>query len=102
MDTAVRFANAARSSEPEDGIPLLGLASAVAFAAAGSVLGYSLLCKRRLPVPGQVILGLVAGCAAAVAWHERQEELDAARHLIEHVHEVRDTRWLMKNPVAYG
>jgi hypothetical protein len=81
----------------------LGLASAVAFAAAGSLLGYSLLSrKRRVPVSGQLLLGVLAGCAGMVTWKKRQQEMDAARHLMDHVHEVRDTRWLKKHPVAYG
>jgi hypothetical protein len=103
MDTAVSFANAARTREPEGGGPMLGLASAVAFAAAGTALACSLLArKRRLSVLAQVCLGAVAGCAAVVTWQQRQQEMDAARHLIDHVHEVRDARWLKKHPVAYG
>jgi len=103
MDTAVTFANTARSKEPEGGAPLLGLASVVAFAAAGTALACSLLArKRRLSVLGQVCLGAVAGCAAVVTWKQRQEEMEAARHLMDHVHVVRDARWLKKNPVAYG
>jgi hypothetical protein len=45
---------------------------------------------------------VLAGCAGVVTWRKRQEEIEAARHLIDHVHEVRDARWLKKHPVAYG
>jgi hypothetical protein len=67
------------------------------------VLGLSLLARRRwLPVPFQLGLGVLAGCAAVVTWSQRQEEIAAARQLVHHAHEVRDARWLRKNPVAYG
>jgi hypothetical protein len=102
MDSTVVSINA-NTSATRQGDVFLGLASAVAFAAAGSLLGYSLLSKkRRVPVSGQLLLGVVAGCAGMVTWKKRQQEIDAARHLMEHVHEVRDTRWLKKHPVAYG
>jgi len=103
MDTAVSFANAARSREPEVGVPVAGLVSAVALAAAGAWLGCSLLSsKRRLPDAGRLLLGLLAGYAGVATWKQRQAEIEAARHLIEHVHEARDARWLRKHPVAYG
>lgn len=82
---------------------VVGLASAVTLAAAGSVLGYSLLSrKRRVPVPVQLVLGLVAGGAGVMTWRKRQEELAAARQFMDHVHDVRDKRWLKRHPVAYG
>jgi hypothetical protein len=103
MDTAVVSIRANRSRAEECDVPLLGLASAMAFAAAGSLLGYSFFSrKRRLPVSGQICLGVLAGCAGIVTWLKRQEEIEAAHHLVHHVHEVRDARWLKKNPVAYG
>jgi hypothetical protein len=37
-----------------------------------------------------------------LVWKRRQEELSAARHLMAHIHEVRDARWLKKHPIAYG
>jgi len=102
MET-MTFANSAAHKEVQATVPVLGLASAVAFAAAGSVLGLSLLARRRwLPVPFQLGLGVLAGCAAVVTWSQRQEEIAAARQLVHHAHEVRDARWLRKNPVAYG
>ena len=75
---------------------------AVVCAAAGSWLGFSLSSSAALPVAGQLFLGVLAGCAGVVTWKKRQEELKAAHHLIDHVHEVRDARWLKKHPVAYG
>jgi hypothetical protein len=100
METAVRSANGSPASADA---ALVGLMSAVACAAAGSWLGFSFLSrKRRLPVAGQVFLGVLAGCAGVMTWKKRQAEMDAAHHLIDHVHEVRDARWLKKNPVAYG
>ncbi len=102
MDSAVVSINANTSTTCQGDV-FLGLASAVAFAAAGTLLGYSLLSKkRRVPVSGQLLLGVLAGCAGMVTWKKRQQEIDAARHLMDHVHEVRDTRWLKKHPVAYG
>jgi len=103
MDNAVVSINANRSRAKECDVPLLGLASAIAFAVAGSLLGYSFFSKkRRLPVSGQICLGVLAGCAGVVTWIQREEEMEAAHHVIDHVHEVRDAQWLKKNPVAYG
>jgi hypothetical protein len=97
------FANPSAPEAAQTEVPVLGLASAVAFAAAGSVLGLSLLARKRwLPVPFQLGLGVLAGCAAVVTWSQRQEEMAAARQLVQHAHEARDARWLRKNPVAYG
>jgi hypothetical protein len=82
---------------------MVGLASALTFAAAGTLLGYSFLAKeRRLSIPVQLALGLVAGGAGVMTWRKRQEQLAAARNLIDHVNDVGDGRWLKKNPVAYG
>jgi hypothetical protein len=106
MET-VPFANPDARKALQAEVPVLGVASAVAFAAAGSVLGLSLgvsllARKRWLSVPFQLGLGVLAGCAAVVTWTQRQEEIAAARQLVHHAHEVRDARWLRKNPVAYG
>ena len=103
MNTAVISTRANSSTAGQGEVPVLGLASALALAAAGSLLGYSLLSKkRRLPISGQVCLGVLAGCAGIVTWMKRQDEIDAAHHFAHHVHVVRDARWLKKNPVAYG
>ena len=106
MGAAVRFARdfAGRDKRREDDeAPVLGLASAVAVAAAGGLLGLSLLTRRgRLAALYQFGLGVVAGCAGVVTWQKRQQEMEAARHFVEHVHEVRDARWLKKHPIAYG
>jgi hypothetical protein len=104
MESAVRSAESSPSEAAQDGVLLVGLASAVvAFAAVGSVLGYSLFArKRRLPISGQLCIGVLAGCAGVVTWIKRREEMEAAQHLIHHVHVVRDARWLKKHPVAYG
>jgi hypothetical protein len=86
-----------------EGVPVVALASTLVFAAAGTLLGYSFVAKkRRMSVPVKLLLGLVAGGAGAVIWTRRQEEMDAARDLMERVHDVRDKRWLKKHPVAYG
>jgi hypothetical protein len=103
MDTAVVSTHPNPSRAQEWDVPLLGLASTFALAAAGSLLGYSLLSRKwRLPISGQICLGALAACAGVVSWMKRQEEMEAAHHLVHHVHEVRDARWLKKNPVAYG
>jgi hypothetical protein len=99
MDTAVRGGSMTAGND----VPVMGVASAVVLAAAGSLLGYSLLArKRRLPASGKVLLGVVAGIAGVGMWVKRQEEVDAARRVMGRVHEVRDARWLKKHPVAYG
>jgi hypothetical protein len=103
MGTAVVSINGNSSGAEQCEVPLLGLASAIAFGVAGSLLGYSFFSrKRRLPISGQICLGVLAGCAGVVTWMKREEEMEAAHHVIHHVHEVRDARWLRKNPVAYG
>jgi hypothetical protein len=95
---------ATTSKVPQNGVPVVGLASAVACVAAASLLAWSFLPskKRRTPIAGQVSLGLLSACAAVVVWKKREQEANAARHLMTHIHEVRDTRWLKKNPIAYG
>lgn len=102
METAVTSGNLTQEQASERDA-VVGLVSAVACAAAGTWLGYSLLCrKRRLPIAGQILLGALTGFAGVLTWMKREQEMDAAHHLIDHVHEVRDTRWLKKHPVAYG
>jgi hypothetical protein len=102
MNTAEAYGTAARV--PLDDIPVIGLASALTFAAAASLLAWSLFpgSKRRASIAGQVSLGVLAATAAVVVWNQRQQEASAARHLVTHIHEVRDARWLKKNPIAYG
>ena len=79
------------------------VASTLAFAAAGSLLGYSFFApKERRSVSGQVCLGVLVLCAGVVTWQKRQEEAEAARRLVHHVKGARDARWLRKNPVAYA
>jgi hypothetical protein len=86
-----------------EGVPVLALASTLAFAAAGTLLGYSFAAqKRRMSVPVKLLLGLVAVGVGAVIWNRREEEIAAARQLMEHVHDARDKRWLKRHPVAYG
>lgn len=104
MDSAETSAEAITSKAPQTDVPVVALASAVACAAAVSLLAWSLFPtrKRQTSVSGQVSLGVLAACAAVVVWKKREEEASAARHLITHIHEVRDTRWLKKNPIAYG
>ena len=94
--------SARTSTEPA--VPVVALASALAFASAASLLAWSFFPsrKRNTSIAGQVSLGVIAGCAAVVVWNKRQEEAAAAHHLIDHIHEVRDTRWLKKHPIAYG
>jgi hypothetical protein len=102
MEATVRSANSIPSEAANDGA-VVGLVSAIVFAAAGSLLSYSLLSRKRpLPVAGQLFLGVLTGCAGVMTWKKRQDEALAARHLVEHMHDVRDARWLRKNPVAYG
>jgi len=102
MDTETLETSGAPEACCEAG-PALALASTLAFAAAGTLLGYSLIAKkRRIPVSVKILLGLVAGGAGALTWSRREQELATARHLIGRVHDVRDARWLKKHPVAYG
>jgi uncharacterized membrane protein YqjE len=104
MDSAETSAQGTTSKAPQEGVPVVALASAVACVAAASLLAWSLFPsrRRRAPISGQVSLGVLAACAAVVVWNKRQEEASATRHLITHLHEVQDTRWLKKNPIAYG
>jgi hypothetical protein len=104
MDSVETSTQGTTSKAPQAEVPVVGLASAVACAAATSLLAWSLFPskRRRAPLAGQVSLGVLAACAAVVVWKKREEEANAARHLISHIHEVRDTRWLKKNPIAYG
>ena len=103
MDAAVRQENVGASKTAQCGVPVIALASTVAFAAAGSLLGYSFFApKDRRSVAGQLCLGLLVLCAGAVTWQKRQEEAEAARRLLHHVKGARDARWLRKNPIAYA
>jgi threonine/homoserine efflux transporter RhtA len=106
MQTAETSAEStsSNSNAPLNAVPVIALASTVACAAAGILLAYSLFPakKRRLPISAQVALGALIACAGAVTWKKRQEEADAARHLVHHVHLVRDAHWLKKHPIAYG
>ena len=108
METEQSSAGAAEASvsyasDQCEEAPVAALATTLIFAAAGTLLGYSLFAKnRRISIPVQILLGLVAGGAGVMTWRRRQEELAAARHLMERVHDVRDRRWLKKHPVAYG
>jgi uncharacterized membrane protein YqjE len=92
------------SKSPRENVPVVALASALACAAAASLLAWTFLPdrKRRASLAGQVSLAVLATFAATIVWQQRQKEADAARHLLSHLHEVRDTRWLKKHPVAYG
>ena len=103
MDFAEPSAQEFSSKEPE-GIPVVALASSLAFVAAASLLVWSLFParKRNAAIAGQVALGVLAGSTAVVVWNKRKEEAAAAHHLMDHIHEVRDTRWLKKHPIAYG
>ena len=104
MDWAEPSAKGTTSNPPQESVPVVGLASALTFAAAASLLVYSLFPsrRRRAPISGQVSLGVLAASAAVLVWKRRQEELSVARHLMTHIHEVRDARWLKKHPIAYG
>ena len=99
METAVKSTYANGSCD----VPLAGLASAVAFVAAGSLLGYSLFSKkRRVPVSAQIGLGVLAGCAGVVIWKDRQGEALAARQFIGHINDKRDAHWLKRHPITYA
>jgi hypothetical protein len=104
MDWPETSAHATTPNPPQDSVPVVGLASVLTFAAAASLLVWSLVPgrKRRPSIVGQVSLGVLAAGAAVVIWNQRQEEAAAARHLFTHIHEVRDARWLKKHPIAYG
>ena len=104
----MEFAEASAPRTPaqssSDSVPVVALASAVACAAAVSLLVWSLIPSRKRSafITGQVALGVLAGSAAVVVWNRREEEAAAAHLLMTHIHEVRDTRWLKKHPIAYG
>lgn len=104
MDNAVIPAYANVPSPTQSDVPIVALASTIAFAAAGTLLAVSFFTakNRRASIPSQVCLGALVAFAGAVTWKNRQEELIAARHLVDHVHHVRDARWLKKNPIAYA
>jgi hypothetical protein len=104
MDWPETSAHATTPNPLEDSVPVVGLASALTFAAAASLLVWSLFTgrKNRSSIVGQVSLGVLAAGAAVVVWNQRQQESAAAHHLFTHIHEVRDARWLKKHPIAYG
>ena len=104
MHTDVRSTDGNVPNPPQSAVPLLVVASTLALAAAGTLLACSLFPtkKRRLSVSSQVCLGALVACAGALTWKNRQQEVDAARHLVAHVHQARDARWLRKNPIAYA
>jgi hypothetical protein len=104
MDTAGMLAERTALKTPQNAVPVIALASAATFAGAATLLVASLFPgkNRRASFFGQICLGALAAGAAAIVWNKRQEEALAARHLITHIHEVRDTRWLKKHPIAYG
>ena len=83
---------------------LVSLASAFAAAAAGGLLATSLASslRRRRLCSGQLALGLLAGCAAAAVWTQRDREAEAARQLLDRFQDARDSRWLRKNPINYA
>jgi hypothetical protein len=103
MHTDVSSTNAA-PNPPQCAVPLIAVASTLALAAAGTLLVCSLFPskKRRLSISSQVCLGALVACAGALTWKNRQQEVDAARHLVAHVNQARDARWLRKNPIAYA
>lgn len=104
MDRPEVSAHGTTSNPSQDHVPVVGLASALTFAAAASLLVWSLFpgSKRRPSIVGQVSLGVLAAGAAVVVWNQRLQEAAAAHHLVTHIHEVRDARWLKKHPIAYG
>jgi hypothetical protein len=104
MNTPETLAEGTSPKAPDDGLPLIALASAATLAGTATLLVASLFPgrNRRASLVGQVCLGALAAGVAAVVWNKRQEEIAAARHLMTHIHEVRDTRWLKKHPIAYG
>jgi hypothetical protein len=104
MTAAVEFAQAPQSKTGQPQLPVMGLASALSLVAAGSLLGYSMLPagRRRLTIADRIGLGVMAACAGALVWVERQEEAAAARKLRTFIDHTRDARWLKKNPVDFG
>ena len=103
MESAETLAQARTGEANCTEVSVAALASALTFVAAGTLLGYSMLAKkRRISIPVQLLLGLVAGGAGVMTWRRRQEEFEAARFLMECLHDVRDRRWLKRHPVAYG
>jgi hypothetical protein len=103
MDAALSQESINAGKASDQCVPMVALASTVAFAAAGSLLGFSLFAPKRFrSVPGQLALGLLVVCAAAVTWQKREEEAEAARLLMHRMRDARDARWLRKNPIAYA
>jgi threonine/homoserine efflux transporter RhtA len=104
METDVRPTSANEFNSMQNDVPVVALASTIALAAAGTLLAYSLFPakKRRLSISCQICLGALVAFAGAVTWKNRQEEIDAARNLVDHVNHARDAHWLKKHPVAYA
>ena len=104
MDTAVNFPNVPGSKTTQDSVPALALASAVVTAAAGSLLGFSFLPggKRRVSNTTRLGLSVLIACAGIVLWAKREEEAEAARHLLHYIGDKRDERWLRHNPIDFG
>ena len=73
----------------------------------GAALGALSTCfdKDRRSVPRAAIGGLVGsalGFGGGVAWASRGFTGTAARHAIRGVNNVRDARWLERNPIDYA
>lgn len=102
MDSDLVSTNTNCASQSE--VPILALASTFVLAAAGTWLACSLFPARRRSISRstQLCLGVAVACAGAITWNNRQEEVDAARDLVDHVNLARDARWLRKNPIAYA
>lgn len=85
-------------------IPLLPLASAIAAAAAGGLLGFSLFSsgKRRFSAASQIGLGAVLAGAGAMLWVQRADQAAAVGRLLAWAGEKRDARWLERNPIDFG
>jgi hypothetical protein len=73
----------------------------------GAAIGALSTCfdKKRRSVPRAAIGGLVGsalGFGGGVAWASRSFTGTAARHAIRGVNNVRDARWLERNPINYA
>jgi hypothetical protein len=69
----------------------------------GAILGA--LADDRRPVRGViagVLMGAVLGYGSSFAWKTRPLTSAMARGAGRRIGEVRDKRWLSKNPIAYG
>ena len=103
MATATRYDSASASKAQQCDVPVVAVAATLALAAAGSLLGYSLMApRRRRSFPGQLCLGAVMACAGVVTWKKRQQEAAAAHHVLTRMRKASDARWLKKHPIAYA